>query len=56
MDLVNTNLQYGVPLEDYDALEEKVKALKVEEVNAVLKKYLSLDKMSSIYAGDFNKK
>lgn len=56
MGLVNTYLQYGVPLEDYDALESKVKVLKVEEVNTVLRKYLSLDKMTSIYAGDFNKK
>ncbi|WPO77155.1 pitrilysin family protein [Flavobacterium sp. KACC 22761] len=56
MELTNTYLQYGIPLEDYDQLEAKVKALKVEEVNSVLKKYLSLDKMSSVYAGDFNKK
>lgn len=56
MDLVNTYLQYGIVLEDYDTLETKVKALKVEEVNAVLKKYISLDKMTSVYAGDFNKK
>ncbi|WP_035649048.1 pitrilysin family protein [Flavobacterium sp. ASV13] len=56
MRLVNTYLQYGIPLEDYDDLENKVKGLKVEEVNTVLRKYLSLDKMTSIYAGDFNKK
>ncbi|RED26281.1 zinc protease [Flavobacterium cutihirudinis] len=56
MGLVNTYLQYGIPLEDYDTLESKVKVLKVEEVNTVLRKYLSLDKMTSIYAGDFNKK
>ncbi|MCC9019102.1 MULTISPECIES: pitrilysin family protein [Flavobacterium] len=56
MDLTNTYLQYGVPLEDYDTLEAKVKALKIEEVNAVAKKYLSLDKMTSVYVGDFNKK
>ncbi|WP_029268790.1 pitrilysin family protein [Flavobacterium sp. KJJ] len=56
MNLVNTYLEYGIPLEDYDTLENKVKALKVEEVNAVLKKYLTLDKMTSVYAGDFNKK
>ncbi|MFW0737021.1 M16 family metallopeptidase [Flavobacterium sp. T12S277] len=54
--LTNTYLQYGIPLEDYDTLESKVKALKVEEVNAVVRKYISLDKMTSIYAGDFNKK
>ncbi len=56
MSLANTYLQYGIPLEDYDDLENKVKVLKVEEVNTVLKKYLSLDKMTSIYVGDFNKK
>ena len=54
--LTNSYLQYGTPLEDYDTLESKVKALKIEEINAVLKKYISLDKMTSIYAGDFNKK
>lgn len=54
--LTNAYLQYGTPLEDYDTLESKVKALKIEEINAVLKKYISLDKMTSIYAGDFNKK
>ncbi|WP_428231670.1 M16 family metallopeptidase [Flavobacterium sp.] len=56
MSLTNTYLQYGIPLDDYDTLENKVKALKVEEVNAVLRKYLSLDKMTSVYAGDFTKK
>jgi zinc protease len=56
MSLTNAYLQYGIPLEDYDTLESKVKTLKVEEVNAVLRKYLSLEKMTSIYAGDFNKK
>ncbi|KAF2330346.1 M16 family metallopeptidase [Flavobacterium ginsenosidimutans] len=54
--LVNTYLQYGIPLEDYDDLENKVKALKLDDVNNVIRKYLSLDKMTSIYAGDFNKK
>jgi zinc protease len=56
MSLTNNYLQYGVSLDDYDTLETKVKALKVEEVNAALKKYISLDKMTSIYVGDFNKK
>lgn len=56
MELVNTYLQYGIALDDYDQLETKVKALKVDEVNKVLKKYLTLDKMTSVYAGDFNKK
>lgn len=56
MNLTNNYLQYGIPLEDYDTFETKVKALKIEEVNAALKKYISLDKMTSIYVGDFNKK
>lgn len=54
--LTNSYLQYGIPLDDYDNLENKVKALKVEDVNTVLRKYLSLEKMTSVYAGDFNKK
>ncbi|WP_166919370.1 M16 family metallopeptidase [Flavobacterium poyangense] len=56
MSLVNTHLNYGIPLEDYDDLESKVKALKIQEVNSVLKKYITLDKMTSVYVGDFNKK
>ena len=56
MGLVNTQLQYGVPLEDYDALEAKVAALKVSQVNDVLRKYITEDKLTSVFAGDFNKK
>jgi len=56
MGLVNAQLQYGLPLEDYDTLEAKVSALKVAQVNDVLKKYVSEDKMTSVFAGDFNKK
>lgn len=56
MNLVNTQLQYGIPLEEYDALEAKVSALKVNQVNDVLRKYISEDKMTSVFAGDFNKK
>jgi zinc protease len=33
--------------------EDKAKALTVEQVNAVVKKYISPDKMTLIYAGDF---
>jgi zinc protease len=56
MGLVNSQLQYGIPLEDYDTLEAKVSALKVSQVNDVLKKYISEDKLTSVFAGDFNKK
>ena len=56
MGLVNSQLQYGQSLDEYDALEAKVSALKVSQVNDVLRKYISEDKMTSVFAGDFNKK
>ena len=56
INLVNKKLQYGVSLDEYDALNSKIENLKVAEVNAALKKYLSLDRLTSVYAGDFNKK
>lgn len=56
INLVNTNLQFGIPLEDYDTENAKIQALKLDEVNAALRKYISLDKLTSVYAGDFNKK
>ncbi|MNK37459.1 Protease 3 precursor [compost metagenome] len=56
MGLVNGQLLYGVPLEEYDALEAKVSALKVSQVNDVLRKYINEDKLTSVFAGDFNKK
>ncbi len=56
MGLVNSQLQYGQSLDEYDALETKVSALKVSQVNDVLRKYISEDKMTSVFAGDFNKK
>lgn len=56
MNLVNSQLLYGVSLDEYDALEAKASALKVSEVNDVLRKYISEDKLTSVFAGDFNKK
>jgi len=56
MGLVNSQLQYGQSLDEYDTLEAKVSALKVSQVNDVLRKYISEDKMTSVFAGDFNKK
>lgn len=54
--LINGVLYNGNSLDDFNDLETKVKGLKAEDVNGVLKKYLSLDKLALIYAGDFNKK
>ncbi|WHF51150.1 pitrilysin family protein [Chryseobacterium gotjawalense] len=56
INLVNKKLQYGVSLDEYDALQSKVQALKLDEVNNALRKYVSLDRITSVYAGDFNKK
>lgn len=54
--LVNRKLQYGVPLDNYDVLNGKIEALKLDEVNAALRKYINLDKVTTVYAGDFDKK
>lgn len=56
MNLVLNKLQYGIPLEKFDEQNAKIQALKLSDVNTILKKYLSLDKLTSVYAGDFNKK
>lgn len=56
INLVNTQLRFGIPLDNFDEQNTKIQALKLEEVNNVLKKYISLDKLTSVYAGDFNKK
>jgi zinc protease len=36
-------------------MEKKVAALTVEQVNAAMKKYINLDRMSIVKAGDFAK-
>ena len=53
INLINNKLNYGTPLEDFDALEAKVDQLKVEQLNVVIKKYITLDKAMFIYSGDF---
>ncbi len=50
-----TNLYLGRTYADSAALEEKVKNLTPEQVNAAMKKYLSADKITIIKAGDFAK-
>ncbi|WP_136668173.1 pitrilysin family protein [Flavobacterium sp. H122] len=56
INIINDKLNFGTPLENYDALEAKVEQLTPEQINNVIKKYISLDKATFIYAGDFNKK
>ncbi|KMQ59292.1 peptidase M16 [Chryseobacterium angstadtii] len=56
INLVNTKLILGVPLEKFDDQNAKIQNLKLAEVNAALKKYLSENNVISVFAGDFNKK
>ncbi len=49
-------LDQGKDLSFYTEYENKVKNLTLEQVNAALKKYISSDKLTLIYAGDFSKK
>jgi zinc protease len=55
LSLSNNYLLNGISFDDYDKLEKQVDALKVSDVNNVLKKYISLDKLTSVYTGTFNK-
>ncbi|SHL51370.1 M16 family metallopeptidase [Chryseobacterium polytrichastri] len=56
INLVNTQLLFGIPLDRFDEQNSKIQNLKLTEVNAALKKYLSENKVISVFAGDFNKK
>ncbi|MEO7048598.1 MAG: pitrilysin family protein, partial [Ferruginibacter sp.] len=49
-------LKDGRSLDDFTDFENKIKELKLETVNAALKKYFDLSKLVMVYAGDFNKK
>ena len=49
-------LEKGLDLNYYTELENKVKNLKLGDVNAVLRKYVDQAKLTLIYAGDFNAK
>jgi len=46
-------LDDGKDLSFYTDYENKAKALTLDQVNAALRKYISLDKITFIYAGDF---
>jgi len=54
--LSNSYLNLGVSFEEFDKLNAQIQQLKAAEVNAAIKKYLSLEKMTSVYTGDFKKK
>lgn len=56
INLENTKLGYNVPVEKFDEHNAKIQALTLQQVNDALRKYISIDKIISVYAGDFNKK
>ncbi|CAM3041968.1 insulinase family protein [Chryseobacterium flavum] len=56
INLVNTKLIFDIPLESFDEQNTKIQNLKLSEVNAALKKYISENSVISVFAGDFNKK
>lgn len=49
MRLVIYQLLYGYSLDEYDNLETKIK---VNQINDVVRKFISKDKMTSVFAGD----
>jgi zinc protease len=46
----------GKDLDFYSYNEEQVNALTLDQVNAALRKYISPDKITYLYVGDFTKK
>jgi len=50
------NLYIDRTMDFTQKLEEQVKALSLEQVNAAFRKYISLDNISVVKAGDFDKK
>lgn len=53
--LINTYLDPGVALEEFDDLEAKIQALDVDKVNTAFRKYFDPEKLVFLYAGDFEK-
>lgn len=53
---ITSKMENKVDISDFDQLAAKVKALNVNQINEVAKKYLTPDKMMMFYAGDFEKK
>ncbi len=51
--MINNYMMDDRDLTEYTTMEEKVKTLKLSQVNDALKKYIDFNKMVLIYAGDF---
>jgi len=50
---LSANLYYGRTLTFDEGVEKKISAMPVAEVNAAMKKYIHIDKISWVQAGDF---
>ncbi|RLZ12656.1 M16 family metallopeptidase [Faecalibacter macacae] len=53
--LSNGYLLNGTSFDDFTTLEQKVERLSLKEVNDVVKKYIDLEKIISVYTGTFKK-
>lgn len=53
--IIRTFLQNDRDLNQYTEFGEKIKALKLEAVNAALRKYFDKSKLVTVYGGDFEK-
>lgn len=56
MSLINNAMFTGTSIDEFDKLSASVEKLNVDDVNAAIRKYLSMDDMVFIFAGDFSKK
>ncbi|HUF51985.1 MAG TPA: pitrilysin family protein [Longimicrobiales bacterium] len=50
---INNNIFYGRTMQHYAELEDRIRALTVEQVNAAVRRHIDLAKMVRVKAGDF---
>ncbi len=55
LNLSNNYLLLNIPFDDFTKLEQQVEKLDVKQVNEIIKKYIDLNKLTSVYTGTFNK-
>ena len=53
--LSNNYLLNDISFDKYDELEKKIENLSIDQVNEVLRKNISLDGLTTIFSGSFNK-
>ncbi|MBQ0147852.1 MAG: insulinase family protein [Flavobacteriaceae bacterium] len=55
LSLSNGYLLNNISFDEFSSLEQRIEKLDVQKVNEVIKKYIDLNKLTSIYTGTFNK-